>query len=187
MSGTRCVLAVIVGTIVLFLWNALTQFFPWGVGVVNQLSSTSGEAYVIDVPRLEEAPPGTWTTPAFEDRLGDGVSTLATDRSFSWIVAIPRADYNFARYFAYHTVVQCGVALFLVLVIWLLQPLSRMRRLTAVLFLGVAGMLASYGTLMVWWGLPAGYGVGSAVNVLVGWFLVLLVVDRLTSGKRRAS
>ena len=91
---TRNVLAVVVGTIVLFVWNGLTQFFPWGVGVVNQLSATSGEKYVFDAQRLEEAPAGTWTTQAFEDRLGDGISTLATDNSFSWIVAVPRDQYD---------------------------------------------------------------------------------------------
>jgi len=80
---------------VLFLWYALAQFFPWGTASVSKFSATSGETYVLGVSGLEKAPPGTWTTEAFEDQLGGRISTLATDRSFSWIVAAPRAHYSF--------------------------------------------------------------------------------------------
>jgi hypothetical protein len=32
---------------------------------------------------------------------------------------------------------------------------------------------------MVWWNLPAAYGVGEAANLVVGWVLVVLVLDRM--------
>ena len=185
MSGTKCVLAVIVGTMTLFVWNAISSLsFPWGVGSVNNHSATSGASYVLAAPGLEEKPPGTWTTQAFEDRFGNGISTLATDRSFSWIVSVPRNRYNLTRYFAFQILAQFGVALFLVLVLWLLKPLPRGRRVATVLGLGVAGMIASYGAMMVWWGLPAAYGVGTSVNLLVGWLLVLVVVERQIFAKQ---
>ena len=63
--------------------------------------------------------------------------------------------------------------------LWLLKPLTRGRRVATVLGIGVAGMIATYGAMMVWWGLPAAYGVGKSVNLLVGWLLVLVVVERL--------
>ena len=184
MSRTRCLLAVIVGTLILFVWNALTQFFPWGVGAVDNLSATSGQSYVLVTSGLEVAPPGTWTTQAFDDRLGNGVSTLATDRSFSWIVAVPREGYNLTRYFALHVLTQAGVALFLVLVLWLLKPLPRGRRMASVFVIGVAAMIGTYGSMMVWWGLPAAYGLGASVNLLAGWLLLLVVVERLVFGKQ---
>ena len=95
MSRTRGLFAVLVGTIVLLVWYVIVQFFPWGTGSVGNFSATSDATYAAGAPGLEEAPPGTWTTEAFEDRLGGRISTLATDRSFSWIVAAPRAHYSF--------------------------------------------------------------------------------------------
>ena len=49
---------VLLGTIVLFLWYGLVQFFPWGTGSVCNFSATSGESYVSGAPGLVEAPPG---------------------------------------------------------------------------------------------------------------------------------
>ena len=112
MSRTRTVLAVMVGTIVLLVWYGLAQLFPWGTKSVGNFSATSSETYVSAAPGLEEAPPGTWTTEAFEDRLGGRISTLATDRSFSWIIAAPREHHSFPRYLAFHALTQAGVAAF---------------------------------------------------------------------------
>ena len=83
-----------------------------------------------------------------------------------------------------HAPAQSGVALFLVLVLWLLKPLPRGRRVASVFVTGVAGMIGTYGAMMVWWGLPAAYGLGAAGNLLVGWLLLLVVVERLVLGKQ---
>ena len=184
MNRLRCVLAVIVGSIVLVIWYGLTQLFPWGTGSVSNFSATSSETYVADPPGLEEAPSGTFTTEAFEDRLGGRISTLATDRSFSWIVSAPREYYSIPRYFAFHALTQAGVAAFLVLVSWVLAPLPRARRLAAVGILCVAGTIATYGGMLNWMGMPAAYGVGESFNLLVGWLLAFSVIDLLVLGKR---
>ena len=184
MNRTRSVLSVLVGTIVLLLWYALVQFFPWGTGSVSNFSATSSETYVSAAPGLEEAPPGTWTTEAFDDRFAGHISTLATDRSFSWIVSAPREHYSIPRYFAFHALTQAGVAAFLVLVLWVLTPLPRARRLAAVGILGVAGAIATYGGMLNWMGMPAAYGVGESFNLLAGWLLVFSVIDLVALGKR---
>jgi hypothetical protein len=184
MSKTRSVLAALVGTIVLFLWYALVQVFPWGTGSVGNFSATSSETYASGAPGLEEAPPGTWTTEAFEDRLGGRISTLATDRSFSWIISAPREHYSIPRYFAFHALTQAGVAAFLVLVLWVLAPLPRARRLLVVGILGVAATTATYGGMLNWMGMPAAYGVGESFNLVVGWLLAFSAIDRLVRAKR---
>ena len=184
MSQARCVLAVLVGMIVLVLWYGLTQLFPWGTGSVSNFSATSSETYVSGPPGLEKASPGTWTTEAFEDRLGGRISTLATDRSFSWIVAAPREHYSIPRYFAFHALTQAAVAAFLVLVLGVLAPLPRLRRLAAVAVLAMTGAIATYGGMLNWWGLPVAYGLGEGFNLLVGWLLAFSVIDRLALGKR---
>ena len=50
--------------------------------------------------------------------------------------------------------------------------------------IAVAAMVATYASMMIWWGLPARYGAGEAVNIIAGWLLVLLVIDRVVFGKR---
>jgi hypothetical protein len=151
---------------------------------VGNFSATSGEAYVSGAPGLEEAPPGTWTTEAFDDRLGGRISTLATDRSFSWIISAPREHYSIPRYFTFHALTQAGVAAFLVLVLWVLAPLPRARRLAAVGVLGVAATIATYGGMLNWQGMPAAHGVGESFNLVVGWLLTFSVIDRLVVGKQ---
>ncbi len=183
MSPAKSVLAVVVGTFVLFLWYGLVQLFPWGTGIVGNFSATSSDSYVTGAPGLEEAPLGTWTTEAFDDRLGGRISTLATDRSFSWIISAPREHYNIPRYFAFHALTQAGVATLLVLVLWVLAPLPRARRLAAVAALGVAGAIATYGGMLNWMGMPAAYGVGESFNLLMGWLLAFSVIDRLVMGR----
>ena len=117
---------------------------------MNNLSATSDESYAAGAPGLEEAPPGTWTTEAFEERLGGRISTLATDRSFSWIIAAPRETYSFPRDLAFHALTQVGVSLLLVIISGLLAPLARPRRWTVVLAFGVATSLATYGGMLNW-------------------------------------
>jgi hypothetical protein len=186
MTAPRAVLAVVAGTIVLVVWYGLTQLFPWGTRTVSNFSATSGEAYATAAPELVEAPAGTWTTEAFEEQLGGRISTLATDRSFSWIVAAPRQSYGIPGYFAFQFLTQAGVAACLTLVLGLLAPLPRPRRLAVVGTMGLAATVGIYGGMMNWWGMPAGYGVGESVNAVAAWLLAGAVIDRLILGKRTA-
>jgi hypothetical protein len=184
MTATKGALAVVAGTIVLVVWYGLTQLFPWGTRSVSNFSATSGEAYASAAPELLEAPAGTWTTEAFEDQLGGRISTLATDRSFSWIVAAPRESYSLPGYFAYQFVTQAGVAACLTAVLALLAPLPRPRRFAVVGAMGLAATIGIYRGMMNWWGMPAGYGVGESVNTVGAWLLASAVIDRLALGKR---
>ena len=97
MSKTHSLLAVTVGTVVLLVWYVIVQFFPWGTGSVSNFSATAGEAYAGGTQGLVDAPAGTWTTEAFEEQLGGRISTLATDRSFSWIVSARREYYSIPK------------------------------------------------------------------------------------------
>jgi hypothetical protein len=105
-------------------------------------------------------------------------------RSFSWIISARREHYNIPKYFAFHAMTQAGVAVFLVLVLWVLSPLSRARRHAAVVCLGVAGAIATYGGMLNWMGMPAAYGVSESFNLVAGWLLAFSVIDRLVVGKR---
>ena len=182
MSGTRCGLAILAGTFVLIIWYGLAQFFPWGAGSVSNFSATTDEPYTAGAPGLEEAEPGTFTTEAFEERLGGRISTLATDHSFSWIIAAPRETYSFPRYLGFHALAQAGVAALLGLLVCLLAPLARAHRLAVVAVFSVVAGLTTYGGMLNWWGMPAGYGVGESFNLLVGWVLAYTVIERIGTG-----
>lgn len=183
MTAWRYLLAVVVGTVVLVLWHGLAQLFPWGVASVSNFSATSEATYVVSSSELEQAPPGTWTTEMFDEQLGGRISTLATDQSFSWIISARREHYRLQKYFAFHALTQFCVANLLILVLCILAPLSRARRLAAVLCLSVTGTIAIYGGMLNWMGMPSVYGLGQSFNHVVGWFFAFLVIDRLSSSK----
>lgn len=182
VSKIRLALTSLACALVLLIWHGFAQFLPWGVSTTRSYSSTSGETYVFGAPQLQQAAPGTWTTGAFARDLGDGVSTLATDESFAWVVSAPRDYYDPSRYFAIHALTQLGVGVLLSLATWLLREVARRRRIALVFVMGVAGALSTYGGMMNWWGLPVPYGVGEAANLVAGWMIALFAADRLLLG-----
>lgn len=171
-------LATLVATVVLFLWSGLTQRLPWGVARVQTLSTQSpGGVEAFQAPNLVELPPGSLTTPGFDERVSGRVSTLTTDRTFAWIVARPVGEYSPGAYLARKAQTQLVVAALLA-AIWLLLPEAPLStRLALVALVGSAAAAGSYGQLMNWWGLSASYGVGVSVNLVIGWLLATLAVS----------
>ena len=168
-SVRRLSLAALASWLLLFLWGGLTQLLPWGLSTVRTFATTSGDPYVFGADRLQTAAPNTFTTSAFESAFGQGISTLATDASFSWIVSVPSSAYDPTRYFALELLSQLMVAIVLVAVLATLAPLGPRRAIRVVLLLCVAAMVATYGVMANWWGLPAEYALGMAANLVFGW------------------
>jgi hypothetical protein len=165
-------LATLVGTVVLFLWSGLAQALPWGVPRTQTLSTQSpGGVESFQTPNLVALPPGSLTTDAFDERMADRVSTLTTDRTFSWIVAKPIAYYRPAAYFAREAATQLVVAALLAALLLLLPDAPLATRLGLVALAGSAAVAGSYGAQMNWWGLPPAYGVGVGFNLVVGWLM----------------
>jgi hypothetical protein len=186
MRFCRYLVAALAGAAVLFVWYGLSQVFPWGPSAVNNFSATSGETYVASTTGLQQASPGTWTTQAFEEQLGNQVSTLATDGSFSWVISVPSSAYSLPRYFSIHALTQLCVAILLLVGHRILLPLPRRRRFVAILALGVTSTLGVYGGMMNWIGMPAAYGLGQCFNHVVGWCLAFAVVDLIAAPTTRA-
>lgn len=179
MRLQRALLAVGASAAVQFLWHGLAQAFPWGTSVARNFSETSGTPYVASVAELQQAPPGTWTTPAFGEQFKDGISTLATDRSFAWVISVPREAYSLPRYFAVHALTQLGIAILLLLVLHLLSPLPRRRRLATLAVIGTTATVGVYGGMLNWLGMPPAFGIGQAFNHVAGWCAGFLILDRL--------
>lgn len=178
-SPTRLVAAVLSGALLLFVWGGLAQQLPWGLGSVRSYSTTQGAPYVFAAPGLRTAPPGTYVTDAFETELARGISTLATDTSFSWVVSVPRSAYDPARYLGVEALTQLAVAATLGLLLTALRRLERRAAIVVILGAAAAALLATYGAMANWWGLPMGYAGGMAINLVVGWGLAVAVMQRI--------
>lgn len=162
--------AVAAATVVLFLWSGLTQSFPWGVPTVHNVAQTSAAPAAFGATPTH-LPPGAIATTSFDTEMGDGISTLTTDRSFAWIVSVPIDRYDPIRYFAFEVATQATCALVLVVALRLSSPLSRRERAGLVALYALAANAATYGAMANWWGLPLSYACGMSFNLLVGWLL----------------
>lgn len=184
-SPARIVTALALCTITLFVWSGLSQLFPWGVPTVRNVAQTTADPGSFGATPLRMGP-GELTTNAFDEVLGNGLSTLTTDRSFAWIASVPRARYDPTRYFAWEFASQFACALVLVLAVCLLSPLSWRRRLAVLASFGVGASVATYGVMTNWWGLPLRYSAGMSLNLVMGWLLsgavATLMLHRRSSG-----
>ena len=167
----RCMLSVVLATIVLFLWSGLTQLLPWGVSTVQNLTSLEeGDE------RFEEygaVHVGALTTPDFDERFVSRVSTYTTGATFSWIVTQPLMT-DYSGFFLREGGTQFLVASLLVLFLVQSRAWSDAKRMAGIALGGVVASVATYGQLMNWWALPASYGVGVSFNLVVGWTLAAL-------------
>jgi hypothetical protein len=169
MKAVKPVLAVICGTLALFLFSALSQFLPWGVPTAETYTTVSGDPGVFAAPDLIRLKPYELTTPRFDTELVGKISTLETDQTFSWIISTPMTAYSPIRYFTFEALTQGIVALSLYL---LLRCSGVGRRFWGlVICASISAGAATYGSLMNWWGLPAAYALGAAANMVIGWLL----------------
>jgi hypothetical protein len=135
----KIVLSTLIGTLILFLWSGVTQMFPWGVPTAQAISAQSSkQTSSFQTPNLVELPAGTLTTAQFDDQMVGKISTLTTDKTFSWIISTPIAYYDVGSYFMKEVLTQLFVALLLSLMLWQMRQMSMNNRL---IFIGLAGLL----------------------------------------------
>jgi hypothetical protein len=173
------ILAVIIGTVVLFLWSGLTQMFPWGVPTAQTVTTQSDkQTESFQSPNLVELPPNSLTTNRFDEQFQNKISTLTTDETFSWIISKPISYYNVGNYFLREIATQLIVAILLVFLLSITVKLNDYKR---ILLIGISALLtgtAVYGQQMNWWGIPALYAVGASVNLVIGWLIVAYIATK---------
>ena len=175
----KIIISTLLGTLILFLWSGVTQMFPWGVPTAQSISAQSSkQTSSFQTPNLIELPAGTLTTAQFDDQMLGKISTLTTDKSFSWIISSPIAYYNVGNYFMREVVTQLFVALLLSLILWQMRQLSMNDRLKFIGFAGLLAVIGIYGQQINWWGMPLIYGLGAGVNLIIGWLLVAFVASK---------
>jgi hypothetical protein len=171
----KILISTVVMAVVLFLWSGMTQMFPWGVPTTQNVV-TSQESFPAE--EIIELPPHSLTTPEFDTMFAGKISTLTTDQTFSWIISRPITTYDLGGFFIKEILTQVLAALLLSLLLWLTLPLPFERRMGLVALAGIAGVTATYGQMMNWWGMPNAYALGSGFNLLMGWMLAAYVSAR---------
>ena len=171
----KIIISTLVSAVILFLWSGITQMLPWGITSTQNISTQANNQ--VDAPNLIELSPGSLTTDQFETQFLGKISTLSTDHTFSWIITQPlQTDYT--GYFIKEFITQLSVGILLALLLYITLPLTLKIRIQIVLLAGFGAAIASYGQLMNWWALPAGYGLGVSLNLIIGWTLAAFVSAR---------
>ncbi len=175
----KIVIAIVISTVILFMWNGLVQFFPWGVPTTQVLNTQAGTTLnVKDMKNAITLPANSLTTNEFDEKCNNKVSTLITDKTFSWVIATPLKKYDMGSYFIKEAFTQLLVATFLSLLLFYTVILAFSTRLKIIGLAALAAAVATYGQQMNWWGLPASYGLGVMINLILGWLLVGFIVAK---------
>ncbi len=162
---------------VFFSWGFITQFLPWGVPVTQTVVSQRGNTSLFMAPNAIEEPVRSLVTESFDTLMINKVSTLATDRTFSWIVSIPIQDYDMNRYFAFEMITQILISILLVALLTLSRNLPQKNRILILLMASLISIVGIYLPFMNWWGLPATYALGAGLNLIVGWTVSGSIID----------
>lgn len=159
-------------TLILFLWNGVTQLFPWGVPTAQTIS-TQREVQTdsFQTPNLIEMEAGSLTTDQFDEVFNGKISTLTTDRTFSWIVTAPIENYDPMGYFVWEFITQFFVAIFLSFLLIRLGSQKLNHKIIIVALAGILAFFGIYGQMLNWWAMPALYAIGAGANLIIGWVL----------------
>ncbi len=171
----KIIISTLVSTLILFLWSGMTQMLPWGISSTQNINvQTIENQKQAEAPNVQRLDKTLLVTEKFETQFNNKVSTLSTDKTFSWIVTQPiRSDYS--SYFITEVLTQLFVAFFITLLLVLTIRLDNRSRIIIIFIAGICATISTYGQLMNWWGLPASYGIGVSINLLIGWTIVAFI------------
>lgn len=171
----KIVISTLVSTLILFLWSGMTQMLPWGISSTQNINvQTMDNQKQAEAPNILRFDKTLLVTEKFETQFNNKVSTLSSDKTFSWIVTQPiKSDYS--SYFITEALTQLLVAFFIALLLVLTIKLDNKSRLIIIFIAGICATISTYGQLMNWWGLPASYGIGVSINLLIGWTIVAFI------------
>lgn len=175
----KIILSTIISTVILFLWSGLSQMFPWGVPTTQTIvTQTNKQTESFQTPDLIELPAYSLTTEKFDEQFANKISTLTTDKTFSWIISAPIDKYDISGYFIKEIITQVIVAVFLGLLLTLTVSLPNRQRLTLIVIVGLLAVAGIYGQMMNWWGMPAIYALGAGFNLIAGWLIAGFVSSK---------
>jgi len=172
----KITLSILVITGILFCYGGLAQMFPWGIPSTQVITAQAeGQAEAFQAPQEIKMEAGTLTTDAFDEVMVGKISTLTTDKTFSWIISAPISRYDAGTYFALEILTQFFVAVMLTLLLLITKGLDLTKRILFLLIPALAAALSIIGQQLNWWAMPATYGVGVGINLILSWTIAYYV------------
>ncbi|WP_304517542.1 hypothetical protein [Cecembia rubra] len=175
----KYILSTLLITVILFLYGGLAQMLPWGIPSTQVITAQSGEqTEAFQAPQEKKMEPGSLTTEKFDEVMVGKISTLTTDKSFSWIISAPVSRYNAGTYFALELLTQLLVAICLNLLLFLTKQMQLSKRILFMLVAATAVVTSIIGQQLNWWAMPAIYGLGVGINLIISWTLAYYISAR---------
>lgn len=170
-------IASMLASIVLMLWNGFSQVLPWGVSAVKIYTTQENAATEqFQVDNIEKFLPHSIVTEKFDKLMANEVSTVFTDKTFSWIISRPLSYYDMKSYFIRSFFIELIVGLLLTLLSVRTISMRFGDRMIVFMLIALTATIGINGEQMNWWGLPPIYAVGVSVNLLLGWMLVSFIL-----------
>jgi hypothetical protein len=169
-------LSILAITVILFCYGGLAQMFPWGIPSTQVITAQAGgQTEAFQAPQEIKIESGTLTTHAFDEVMVGKISTLTTDKTFSWIISAPLSRYDAKTYFALEILTQFLVAFMLTLLLFLTKGMELTQRVLLMLIAAIAASSSIIGQQLNWWALPTTYGVGVGINLILSWTIAYYV------------
>ncbi|NYF18523.1 hypothetical protein HDC37_003388 [Microbacterium sp. AK009] len=155
--------------VILIILGGVSQALPWGIGSARQMAQRTSIDDDGAGPKVVDVSADPVTHGRFDSEMAGRVTTLTTDRTFSWIVSQPLSYYRPGRYLAWEIVTQVLVAAGLVAVNVVLADIAPQTRIGVIAIAAVVAAMATYGQLRNWWGMSWRYTLGVSVTLVVAW------------------
>jgi hypothetical protein len=172
----KIILSVFVITAILFLYGGLAQMFPWGIPSTQVITAQAGDqTEAFQAPQEIKMEAGSLTTDEFDEVMVSKISTLTTDKTFSWIISAPIARYNAGTYFGLEILTQFIVAILLTIILLLTKGMELTNRILIMLVGAMAASSSIIGQQLNWWALPPIYGIGVGFNLFLSWTIAYFI------------
>jgi hypothetical protein len=181
----------LIGGVVLFIWGAISwSVLPWQK---NQIQTFSNESEVRSALGDRDNASGLYLVPNVHGYSNDPAGLAkAQDRmregpfAFVSLNAEGKNPSSGGTVIASLIVKIIGVALATWLVLKTANPMGYTKIVQYITMIGILLAIMSMMPLIIWFGFPANYVIGSMIDIVFGWFFVGLAIARVLAPIQKA-
>ena len=157
MTKSKIIIATVVGTIVLFLFDGAIQAIPdFGISAVESLQTNS------------------LTTEQFPE-LSNRMAYIITDKTVSFVATKPLAYYSLPKFFAIELLSAFIISLLFAVLFSKFSTSKLSDRLLLTFVFGFIATMAIHIPYLNWWGFSILYTIGMTVRTVLGWLLIVFI------------
>lgn len=160
MTTKQIIIATVIGSIVLFLFDGAFQAIPnFGVRAVERLETNE------------------LTAPKFNE-LTNRMAYIATDQTVSFVATRQAHFYNLSKFFAIEFLAAFAIALLFALLFAKIKFDSLKDRLLLTSGFALIASFAIHIPYFNWWGFSLAYTAGVVSKTVLGWTLIAFIQNR---------